>query len=123
MKAQKTQNRPLSEIQILDLTDDKADFCTKLLADIGARVIKIERPGGDPSRKHRPFWRKSSHPKNSLSFYYNNTNKLSITLNLKHDDGKLLFRRLVERTDIVVESFFPRVILRSSTWGLKPLKK
>ncbi len=122
MKVQQTKNKLLGGIQILDLSDEKASFCTKLLADIGARVIKIERPGGDPSRKHRPFWGKASHPENSLSFCYNNTNKLGITLNLEHDDGKLLFSRLVERTDIVVESFYPGDLEKLGL-GFEVLKK
>ena len=45
----------LEGIQILDLADEKASFCSKLLADLGARVIKIEKPGGDPSRGIGPF--------------------------------------------------------------------
>ena len=67
-----------------DLADEKASFCSRLLADMGARVIKIERPGGDESRKRGHLWKNVSHPEMSLSFFYNNTNKLSITLNLEH---------------------------------------
>ena len=71
----------LSGIRILDLADEKASFCSKLLADLGAYVIKIEKPGGDPSRRIGPFLGNSFHPEKSLSFYYNNTNKLGVTLN------------------------------------------
>ena len=95
----------LKEIQVLDLADEKASFCSKLLADLGARVVKIERPGGDPSRWKGPFWGDSPHPERSLFFCHNNTNKLGVTLNLEHREGKEIFLRLVERTDIVVESF------------------
>ena len=97
----------LAGLQVLDLADEKACFCSKLLADLGARVIKVERPGGDPSRNIGPFWKDSPHPDRSLSFFYNNTNKLGITLDLDHEKGKKDFIRLVEESDVVVETFSP----------------
>jgi crotonobetainyl-CoA:carnitine CoA-transferase CaiB-like acyl-CoA transferase len=97
----------LSGIKILDLADQKASFGTKLLADLGARVIKIEKPGGDPARKTARNGRKSSPSRPSPSFYYHNTNKLGITLNLEHPKGKELLFRLVKRNDVVVETFSP----------------
>ena len=95
----------LEGLQVLDLADEKASFCSKLLADLGARVIKIERPGGDPSRMTGPFIHDSPHRGGSLSFFYNNTNKLGITLNLGHEDGKKIFLKLLQKADIVVETF------------------
>ena len=95
----------LEGIQVLDLADEKASFCSKLLADLGGRVIKIERPGGDPSREIRPFIGDSPHPEGSLLFFCNNTNKLGITLNLEHEDGIKIFLQLLQKTDIVVETF------------------
>ena len=92
-------------LQVLDLADEKASFCSKLLADLGARVIKIERVGGDPSRKIGPFMDDSPHQERSLSFFHNNTNKLGITLDLEHEDGKKIFLKLLQNTDIVVETF------------------
>ena len=97
----------LEGIRVLDLADEKASFCSKLLADMGARVIKIERPGGDLSRAMGPFLNNLPNPKRSISFYHNNTNKLGITLNLEHEDGKEIFCKLLQKTDIVVESFSP----------------
>jgi crotonobetainyl-CoA:carnitine CoA-transferase CaiB-like acyl-CoA transferase len=97
----------LKGIQVLDLADEKASFCSKLLADLGARVIKIEKPGGDSSRRIGPFLGNSPHPEKSLFFYYNNTNKMGITLNLEHEEGKGIFLRLVKKTDIVIETFRP----------------
>jgi len=97
----------LEGIRILDLADEKASFCAKLLADMGASVIKVERPGGDVSRKMGPFLGDFPHPERSLFFLHNNTNKLGITLNLEHSEGKRIFRRLVDRVDVVVESFSP----------------
>jgi len=95
----------LGGIQILDLADEKASFCSKLLADLGARVIKIEKPGGDPSRGIGPFLEGTSHPEKSVFFYCNNTNKLGITLDLEHDEGKEIFFKLLKKTDTVIETF------------------
>ena len=94
-------------IYILDLADEKASFCSKLLADMGARVTKVETPGGDASRKIGPFSGDFPHPERSLFFFHNNTNKLGITLNLEHSEGKKIFCRLAENADIVIESFAP----------------
>jgi len=104
MNAHPKKNTPFGTLCVLDLSDEKASFCSKLLADIGARVIKIEQPGGDPSRRIGPFLKDSSHDEGSLSFLYNNTNKLGITLNLVHPEGKRLFFHLVKRTDVIVET-------------------
>jgi crotonobetainyl-CoA:carnitine CoA-transferase CaiB-like acyl-CoA transferase len=97
----------LKGIQVLDLANEKASFCSRLLADLGARVIKIEKPGGDPSRKIGPLGRNPLHAERSLSFSYNNMNKMGITLNLEHEEGKGIFFRLLEKTDIIVETFHP----------------
>jgi crotonobetainyl-CoA:carnitine CoA-transferase CaiB-like acyl-CoA transferase len=97
----------LEGIQILDLADEKASFCSKLLADLGARVIKIEKPGGDPSRRIGPFLEGAVHSEKSLFFYSNNTNKLGITLDLEHEEGKKIFFKLVKKTDMVIETFRP----------------
>jgi crotonobetainyl-CoA:carnitine CoA-transferase CaiB-like acyl-CoA transferase len=95
---------PLKGIQVLDLADEKASFCSKLLADLGARVIKIERPGGDPSREIGPFLEDSPNPEKSSFFFHNNTNKLGITLNLEHENGREIFFKLLRKTDVVVET-------------------
>jgi len=97
----------LQGIRILDLADEKASFCSKLLADMGANVIKVEKPGGDSSRKIGPFLGDSPHPERSLFFYYHNTNKLGITLNLEHPMGREILLRLIKRIDVVIETFTP----------------
>jgi len=97
----------LYEIRVLDLSDEKGSFCSKLLADMGAYVIKVEKPGGNSSRMIGPFWGGSPHPERSLSFFYNNTNKFGITLNVECDAGRKLFAQLIRNTDVVVESFPP----------------
>jgi benzylsuccinate CoA-transferase BbsE subunit len=107
MKKNFQQKGLLSGIQILDLADEKASFGSKLMADLGARVIKIEKPGGDSSRKIGPFINNTPDPENSLSFFYNNIGKLGITLDIELPEGKKLFLKLVEQTDILVETFSP----------------
>ena len=101
------KKRLLSGIRILDLADEKASFCSKVLADLGAYVVKIEKPGGDPSRKIGPYLGNSPDPEKGLFFYHNNTNKLGITLDLENKVGHAIFLRLVERTDVIVETFPP----------------
>jgi crotonobetainyl-CoA:carnitine CoA-transferase CaiB-like acyl-CoA transferase len=102
----------LADIRVLDLTHYIAGpYCTKLLADFGADVIKIERPdGGDPARRYGPFPLDEPHPEKSALFLHLNTNKRGITLNLKSSAGRDLFKTLVREVDILVENFSPRVM-------------
>jgi benzylsuccinate CoA-transferase BbsE subunit len=97
----------LHGLRILDLADEKASFCTKLLADMGARVIKVEKPGGHASRNIGPFFKGNSRSQNSIPFFYSNTNKLGITLDLEHEDGQSIFSELVPNSDVVVHTFAP----------------
>jgi crotonobetainyl-CoA:carnitine CoA-transferase CaiB-like acyl-CoA transferase len=97
----------LSDYRILELTDDRGLYCGKILADLGADVIKIEPPGGDPSRNTGPFYKDIPHPEKSLYWWAYNTSKRGITLNIETADGADIFRRLVKTADVVVESFPP----------------
>ena len=101
----------LHGVKVLDLTHHIAGpYCTKLLADFGAQVIKIERRGGDPAREMPPFYHDEKHPEKSLLFLYLNTAKRSVTLNLKSDRGIHILRELAKDADILVENFSPRVM-------------
>lgn len=97
----------LSAYRVLDLTDEKGFFCGKLLGDMGADVIKIERPGGDPSRSVGPFYHDEPHPEKSLFWFAYNTSKRGITLNIATAEGQDLFNRLVKGADVIIESFEP----------------
>ena len=97
----------LQRVRVLDLADEKASYCSKLLADLGASVIKIEKPGGDPSRQLGPFFGSSPSPEGSLFFWHCNTNKQGVTLDIEKEEGKELFLRLLKTADVVVESFDP----------------
>ena len=82
------KNSSLQGVRVLDLTHHVAGpYCTKLLADFGADVVKVERPGGDPARSLPPFPDDEPHPERSLLFSYLNTSKKSVTLNLKTPTG------------------------------------
>ncbi|HDL90560.1 MAG TPA: CoA transferase [Thermodesulforhabdus norvegica] len=104
-KAQK--NGPLQGIRVLDLADEKAAYCSKLLADLGARVIRIEKPGGNPSRQIGLYLKVSPCFQRSLSFEFNNMNKEGITLDLEDDEAREIFVKLIKTSDVVVETFTP----------------
>ena len=94
----------LQGVRILDLTRILAGpFCSMLLADMGAEVIKIEEPGkGDDTRSYPPFLRGAS------AYFANiNRNKKSITLDLKKEEGKEVFRKLLKKADVLLENFKP----------------
>jgi crotonobetainyl-CoA:carnitine CoA-transferase CaiB-like acyl-CoA transferase len=97
----------LGDIRVLDLTHDLGGYCTKLLADLGADVIKIEPPAGDPARNVPPFYHDEAGLERSLYFFNLNTNKRSVVLDLEEPAGRAAFEMLVPTADIVVESFAP----------------
>jgi CoA:oxalate CoA-transferase len=82
-------------------------YCTKLLADLGAEVIKVETPRGDQARKRGPFLHDTADPELSGLFLYLNTNKLGVTLNLDSTTGRDLFKKLIAKADILVEDQEP----------------
>ena len=103
----KEREGALSGYRVLDLADSKGAYCTKLLADLGADVIKIERPEGDPGRGIPPFVDDVPHPEKSLYFLHRNANKRGITLKLETAVGKAIFHKLVKTADILVENSPP----------------
>lgn len=98
---------PLAPYRVLDLTDELGFLCGKMLGDLGADVIKVERPGGDPARALGPFYRGERHPEKSLYWFAFNNNKRGITLNLERPQGRHIFSGLVAGADFVIESFSP----------------
>src|SRR3972149_12145755 len=110
------QEYALSDLRVIDLSQTIAGpFCTKLLADFGAEVIKVEPPEGDPSRAMGPFPDDVPHPEKSGLFLHLNTNKLGVTLDLRTDTGQKILKELVKDIDILVENFRPGVM---DSWGL-----
>ena len=83
----------LSGYRVLDLADEKGMLCSRLLADMGADVTRVEKPGAGSAR--------------SLSFWAVNVGKRAITLNLETKQGQKIFKRLAKTADVVVESYQP----------------
>ena len=99
---------PLEGIIILDLTNVlSGPFATLILKDLGAKIIKVEKPGGDDSRKFGPFL-------NNKSCYFISLNrgKKSISLDLKIKQDKLIFKKLLSKTDVLIDNFRPGVLER-----------
>src|SRR5919197_1956929 len=96
---------PLDGILVLDLTRVlSGPYCTMLLADMGARVIKVEQPAkGDDTRAWGPPFLAGE----SAYFLSVNRNKESLTLDFKHPEGRAILDRLIERADVLVENFRP----------------
>lgn len=97
----------LKSFRALELTDENGALCGKILADLGAEVIKIERPGGDTGRSMPPFYQGAPGPERSLYWSFYNRGKKSLTLNLETTDGQRWLRRLAEKSDFLVESCAP----------------
>ncbi len=98
-------NQPLGDIRVLDLTNAKGLLCGKILADLGADVIKIEAPGGDEARNLGPFYHDIPDRNKSLYWFAYNTNKRSVTLDIGKTQGQDLLKRMVKTADIMIESF------------------
>ncbi len=103
----KGQEGALSGYRVLDLTDSNGAYCTKLLADLGADIIKIERPEGDPGRGIPPFAGDTPHPEKSLHFLHRNANKRGVTLRLDTVEGSNILKRLVKTADVLVDNSPP----------------
>jgi crotonobetainyl-CoA:carnitine CoA-transferase CaiB-like acyl-CoA transferase len=107
MNEQEKAETTLAPYRILDLTDEKGLYCGQLLGSLGADVIKVERPGGDPARNIGPFYHNIPDPEKSLFWFAFNTNKRGITLDIETADGKEIFKKLIRTADVIVESFPP----------------
>ena len=103
-------NQALSGIRIIDMTHNQAGpACTQILGFLGADVIKLEEPkGGDIARTNM----RDKKDSDSLFFLILNANKRSLTLNLKTDEGKELFKQVIAQSDVLVENFGPGALDR-----------
>src|SRR5713226_5087399 len=106
------QPKPLAGIRVLAFEVQVAGpYCTMMLADQGADVVKVERPeGGDTARGGAPSIKNDKGETQSGYFLRFNRNKRSLTLNLKSDEGRRLFSELAEKSDVVVENFRPGLL-------------
>ena len=112
----------LSPYRVLDLADEKGLLCGKLFADLGADVIKVERPGGDATRNLGPFYHDEVDPEKSLFWFAYNAGKRGITLDIGSSRGREILKKLVLGADILVESFSPGY-MDSSGLGYSTLAK
>ncbi|HZD41341.1 MAG TPA: CoA transferase, partial [Terriglobales bacterium] len=97
----------LGEYTAIDLTGLKGQLCGRLLADLGMEVIKVEPPEGDPVRHFHPLWKGGGDEPSSLLFAHLNASKKSVVLDLREEEGRRRLASLVNRADVVVESFAP----------------
>jgi benzylsuccinate CoA-transferase BbsE subunit len=112
----------LDNCRALDLTDHNGFLCGKILADLGVDVVKVEKPGGDPSRKLGSFWGNAPHPEKNLYWFAYNSNKRGITLDIEKAAGRQIFNKLVATADFVIESF-PAGYMDKLGLGFEDLKK
>ncbi|MFQ5934539.1 MAG: CoA transferase, partial [Dehalococcoidia bacterium] len=112
----------LSPYRVLDLADETGILAGKVLADLGADVIAVESPGGNPVRRLGPFYKGRPHPERSLVWWAYSSGKRSVTLDLEAEDGPTLLKQLVETADFVFESFPPGYLDRLGL-GYKALKQ
>ena len=103
----------LISLRVLDLADDSGSLCGRILADLGADVVKVEPPGGDPGRRVPPFAHDRPELETSLSWLAANAGKRGITCNLASETGRTLFVRLVERADVVVSTKGQKGLLKA----------
>jgi benzylsuccinate CoA-transferase BbsE subunit len=97
----------LSPYRVLDLTTEIGQFAGRCFAEMGAEVIKIEPPAGDAVRRIGPFFHDEARPDRSLLWFVLNASKKGITLDLEQPDGRALLRKLIARSDLVLESYPP----------------
>ncbi|MCI0897466.1 MAG: CoA transferase, partial [Chloroflexi bacterium] len=96
---------PLAGVRVLELTGEHAQFCGKLMADLGADVIKIEPPGGQENRNIGPFLDDQPGPERSLHFWHYNTSKRGVTIDITKPEGQAIFRKLAASAELVLESY------------------
>src|SRR5665811_1299200 len=97
----------LSDYRVLDLADDRGIFCGRVLADLGADVIKVEPPWGDPARRLGPFHHDEPGIESSLFWQLYAINKRSLTLDIEAPPAREALLALVRTADFLIESFRP----------------
>ncbi|MEA2499431.1 MAG: hypothetical protein QOH26_1836, partial [Actinomycetota bacterium] len=94
----------LSGVRVLELADELGEYCGKVLAGLGAEVIKIEPPDGERTRRIGPFLDDSEHPDRSLYFWHYNFGKQSVVLDLDREEDQERFRDLARDTDVIIDT-------------------
>jgi crotonobetainyl-CoA:carnitine CoA-transferase CaiB-like acyl-CoA transferase len=94
----------LGGLRVVEIGSELGEYCGKVLAGLGADVVRIEKPGGDETRANGPFYHDKPHPDRSLYFWHYNFGKRSVVLDLDAADGQTQLKRLLENADIVIDS-------------------
>jgi crotonobetainyl-CoA:carnitine CoA-transferase CaiB-like acyl-CoA transferase len=94
----------LFDVQVLELADEKGEFCGKLLAGAGAEVVKVEPPGGNSTRALGPFYHDEPHPDRSLYFWHYNFGKRGVTLDIHAPEGIEVLKKLIAQSDVLLDS-------------------
>jgi crotonobetainyl-CoA:carnitine CoA-transferase CaiB-like acyl-CoA transferase len=97
----------LSNLRVIEMGTEIGAWCGKLLADMGANVIKIESLLGDRSRAYEPFYQDNQSAENSLFWWHYNTNKQSVTIDIESKQGQDLVRKLASKCDVILDSYEP----------------
>jgi benzylsuccinate CoA-transferase BbsE subunit len=97
----------LEGLRVVEFCDTTGAYCGRLLADLGAEVIKVEPPGGGIQRSTAPFYMDTLNPDTSIAFWVHNTSKKSVVLDLESPAGRQSARRLALTADVVLEDFPP----------------
>jgi benzylsuccinate CoA-transferase BbsE subunit len=98
---------PLAGLRVIELASERTEYCGKLLADMGADVMAVEPPGGSRTRRIGPFAGDVPDPNRSLHYWYYNTSKRGVTLNIEDHAAPNLLARLVAHADVVIEGMDP----------------
>src|ERR1700677_4316620 len=94
----------LNGVKVIELADELGEYCGKVLAGLGADVIKVEPIGGEKTRSYGPFYKDIPHPDRSLYFWHYNFGKRSATIDLESSEGQQKFRRLVAESDVIIDT-------------------
>jgi crotonobetainyl-CoA:carnitine CoA-transferase CaiB-like acyl-CoA transferase len=94
----------LGGLRVLEIGNELGEYCGKVLAGLGADVVRVERPGGDETRTYGPFYKDEPHPDRSLYFWHYNLGKRSVVLDLDRESDLHELTRLIETVDVVVDS-------------------
>jgi len=94
----------LQGVRVLELADELGEYCGKVLAGLGADVVKVEPPAGEATRSYGPFYRDEPHPDRSLYFWHYNFAKRSVALDLDEGEDQGRFRHLAANADVVIDT-------------------
>lgn len=97
----------LSDVRVLEFASEIGSYAGKLYADLGADVIHIEPPQGDPVRFEWPFYKDRCDRESGLKYLYQNTSKRDLVLDIKKEEGREIFLKLIKTADVLIESFPP----------------